>query len=247
MADITPAQSTCPFCELSLKRLGNHLPHRKHRDGRDYQHLLSQKTLSKKNKSRKQPCPTCKKLFLRLDTHLRLSRSCQIHPSPGNDECFQQTSFLQPAVPSLSQHGSQTQTSSEAATLLPPLKLPQSEEEWLQSGRTLARSVVPAVLAAPTVDAKHEALCQGLYHHFSRQYGCIASRKPHRKRRHARRLKKLTAEKNKARKQFRHAKTSANDSHRVKELAQKFYRLVRLHSAEKRIQLKSKCRSEVQE
>ena len=201
MADITPAQSTCPFCELSFKRLGNHLPHCKHRDGRDYHHLLSQKTLSKKNKSRKQPCPICKKPFLRLDTHLRLSRSCQIHPSPGNDQCFQQTSS---DVPLYSQHGSLPQTSS-VATLLPPLKLPQSEEEWLQSNRALARSVVPAVLAATTVDAKHEALCQGLYHHFSCQYGCVTSRKPHRKRRHARRLKKLTAEKNEARKQFRHA------------------------------------------
>ena len=54
----------------------------------------------------------------------------------------------------------------------------------------------------------------------------------------------VSAEKNEARKQFRHAKTSANDSHRIKELAQKFYRLVCLHSAEKRMLLKSKCRSE---
>ena len=114
----------------------------------------------------------------------------------------------------------------------------------MQSDRALARSVVPAVLAAPTVDAKNEALCQGLYHHFSCQYGCVTFRKPQRKRRHARRLKKLTAEKNEARKQFHRAKTSANNSHCIKDLAQKFYRLVRLHSAEKRILLKSKCRSE---
>ena len=102
---------------------------------------------------------------------------------------------------------------------------------------------MPAVIAAPTVDAKHECLCQGIYLHFSSQYGCTTPHKPRRKRRHARRLKKLTAEKNEARKQFRQARAST-DNTVVKELAQKFYRLVRLHSAEKKILLKSKCRLE---
>ena len=107
------------------------------------------------------------------------------------------------------------------AVQLSPLKLPQSEEDWLESDRALARSVVPAVVATSTVDAKHEALCQGIYHHFSSQYGCATACKPRRKRRHARRLKKITAEKNEARKQLRHAKTSNCNRVVVQELAQK--------------------------
>ena len=90
---------------------------------------------------------------------------------------------------------------------------------------------------------KHEALYQGIYQHFSSLYGCVFPRKPRRKRRHARRLKKLTAEKNEARREFRRAKASANDLV-IQQLAQKFYHLVRLHSAEKKLLLKSKCRLE---
>ena len=114
----------------------------------------------------------------------------------------------------------------------------------MESDKVLGRSVVPAVLAAPTVDEKYKVLCQGIYHHFSSQYGYVSPRKPLRKRRHARYLKWLTAEKNKARKQFRQARASSEDSSLVRELAQKFYRLVRLHSAEKKVLLKSKCKLE---
>ena len=110
--------------------------------------------------------------------------------------------------------------------------------------RVLAETVVPVVLAATTVDAKHEALCQGIYHHFSAQFGCTTPYKPRRKRKHARRLKRLTIEKNEARKQLRQAKSSPCSSSDIQYLAQKFYHLVRLHSAEKKIILKSKCRLE---
>lgn len=230
-----------PFCGLSFKKLGNHLAHCKQRDGRDYQHLLSHKTLAKKTKSRRQSCPTCKSFFLRLETHLRLSRSCQVHQTPANIEPVHQAMPSQPALP-LHQPPCSLSPSQEPLQL-PSLKLPATEEDWLKSDRDLARSVVPAVLAAPTVNAKNEALCQGIYHYFSCKYGCVSRRKPRRKRWHARRLKSITAEKNEVRKQFRQAKASGN-SLLVKELAQNFYRLVRLRSAEKKILLKSKCRFE---
>ena len=244
MADITPVQSTCPFCELHFRKLGNHLPHCKHRDGREYGHLLSQKTLAKRSKSRKQPCPRCNRLFLRLDTHLRCSRSCKIQASLSNEECNQPALSPQPHLSSHNRMQSGLTQATPKAVQLPSLKLPQSDEDWLESDRALAKFVVPAVVAAPTVDAKHEALCQGIYHHFSNQCGCATSYKPRRKRRHARRLKKLTIEKNDIRKQFRQAKASAGNSLLVQQLAQKFYRLVRLHSAEKKVLLKSQCRLE---
>ena len=247
MADITlalssiqPALPSCPFCSLSFKRLGLHLPHCKHRNGRDYQYLLSQKTLDKRNESKKHACLTCGKLFQRLDTHLRLSRSCQPHPTLTTDQQAVSTTLDFPPE-SLSQPFYHAPLQ---ATQLPSLKLPQSPDDWHESDRELARTVVPVVLAAPTVDAKHEALCQGIYHHFSSLYGCSFPRKPCRKRRHARRLK-ITAEKNKARRKFRHAKASSiSDNATIRDLAQKFYQLVRLHSKEKGLHLKSKCRFE---
>ena len=78
--------STCPFCnKADFKRLGNHLPHCKERNGRDYTPFLSQKTLNKKAKSSscKMFCPRCHKRFARLDTHLRNSAMCKaIPPTP---------------------------------------------------------------------------------------------------------------------------------------------------------------------
>ena len=121
------------------------------------------KTLRKKSKSKKQSCPTCKRLFLRLDTHLRHSRSCQLHPNSSNVDCNLKVSPLHSDLLSDLPHGRQQIQATPAAVQLPSLKLPQSEEDWLESDRALARLVVPAVIAAPTVDAKHECLCQGIY------------------------------------------------------------------------------------
>ena len=48
----------------------------------DYQHLLSQKTLEKKNnKQKKSTCPKCGKSFLRLDTHIQKSATCRNAPT----------------------------------------------------------------------------------------------------------------------------------------------------------------------
>ena len=71
-----------------FKHLGNHLPHCKERNGRDYTPFLSQKTLTKKAKSNswKMFCPTCHKRFARLDTHLRNNAMCKaIPPTPCAD------------------------------------------------------------------------------------------------------------------------------------------------------------------
>ena len=239
MANISPPPTTCPFCEHPFKKLGNHLAHCKQRDGREYQHLLSTKTAAKKIKSKKQPCSTCQKLFLRLDTHLRLSRSCQKHESPATLE------YVQQPLPTLSHEPSSPELPQPPlAPQLAALILPQSKEVWSESDKLLALTVVPAVLAAPTVDAKHQALSQGIYHHFSSTYGChLPRKKPRWKRWHARCLKKITAQKNEARKQFRQAKASSSSGTVIQELARKFYHLIRLHSAEK-ILLCSKCRLE---
>ena len=46
----------------------------------------------------------------------------------------------------------------------------------------MATSVVPRVLAAPSVDEKHQVLCSGVYDHFSTKYGTRSRREPRRKR-----------------------------------------------------------------
>ena len=130
---------------------------------------------------------------------------------------------------------------------LPTLKLPTFDEEWLEADRAIADSVVPAVLAAFSVDDKNTMLCEGVYQVFANKFGCISTYKPRRQRRqrkHARRLKRLTSQKNTARKQLHQAKASSAEPSIIKELSCKLYKLVHLHSAEKKILLKSKCRFE---
>ena len=56
----------------------------------------------------------------------------------------------------------------DRAPPVPPLHLipynhPQSSEQWAQANEELARTVVPAVLAAPTVEQKNMILCKGIY------------------------------------------------------------------------------------
>ena len=81
--DLSATSNLCPFCEKGFVRLGNHFKHCPRRQGRDYEQLLSQKTLQKKQKKQKKgPCPKCGKLFERLDTHLRSNAVCQTIPQP---------------------------------------------------------------------------------------------------------------------------------------------------------------------
>lgn len=79
--DETPLPLTpCPFCTVGFKRLGNHLPKCKDREGGDYSCYLSDKTLTKKTRRPRTRsfCPKCHKSFLRLDTHLRNNAHCRV-------------------------------------------------------------------------------------------------------------------------------------------------------------------------
>ena len=173
MAATSSELSTCPSCSLSFKRLGSHLSLCKLRDGRDYEHLLSAKTLAKRTTSQRKACPRCNKYFVRLDTHLRLSRSCQVLSTPPN--AVLQHQLDSPPQPPQSHPSPQPHVSvPQVATQLPALKLPKSAEEWSEVDKVLAESVVPTVLAATTVDDKSNALCQGIYQLFANQFGCAS-------------------------------------------------------------------------
>ena len=138
MATIKPELSICPFCGSSFQWLGCHLPKCKHRDGRDYEYLLSAKTLAKKCKSKKKPCPVCNKQFYRLDTHLRFSRSCQIDTSPPTKDPITEDPIAQEPPQQLisaSPDSPQIPATPLPPTMaeLPTLKLPTSDEEWLEA------------------------------------------------------------------------------------------------------------------
>lgn len=130
---------------------------------------------------------------------------------------------------------------------LPFLKLPRTTEEWMSADEELSVSVVPAALQGSTVDEKNEALCEGLYHYLSQKFGTQQKsvRKPRQRRReHPRRLKKLTQQKNEARKKMRQAKRDGLDENTVRTVAQEFHRLLRLHSKESRLSAGSRAKME---
>ena len=109
---ITNMERPCPFCGLLFKRLGNHLQYCKQREGRDYTHLLSTKTMSKYNKASKSRCPKCLKFFKRLDTHLQKSAKCK-HLGPADKS-------TQPSLPQLTnQHSGRVEPAKHPMTPQP--------------------------------------------------------------------------------------------------------------------------------
>ena len=208
---------SCPFCNTSFQKLGNHLPHCPKRSGKDYSCYLSQKTIDKqKSKPRRKPCPHCGKQFLRLDTHLRSNVRCQSLPlststlastnavsasHPLSDNCL----ALATNNPSSDTSGKDSYISSANTRHKVPFKYPSNAEEWCEADEHLAQSVVPAVLAAATVEEKNMALCDGIYTYFSSTYGTRSSKKPKRVRARSGSvaLNKLRAERNQLRSELR--------------------------------------------
>ena len=134
---------SCPFCNNAFKKLGNHLAHCPDRNGRDYNHLLSQKTLDNKSgKKPKETCPKCGRKFSRLDTHLKNSAICRgtqtDSPAPSTEP-----DPTPVAIPQSLSHPSQQpqppQYPPPASPPLPPvtissrMKLPQTAEGWSEA------------------------------------------------------------------------------------------------------------------
>ena len=172
------SQNCYPFRQCSFKRVGNHLPRCPQRDGRDYTIYLSQKTLNNRaGTSKKKPCPSCGKLFIRLDTHLKNSAICK------------SSTLLQPMQASQSQPPDSSQTVDTRSSqdihtsvlvnhlpvfeLLPPFKTPKTDEKWREDNSQLAEVIIPAVAEAQSVDDKNRILCEGIYHHFASKYGVM--------------------------------------------------------------------------
>lgn len=267
-----PALTSCPFCAREFKSLGNHLPKCKERHDRDYSSYLSKKTLDRKAKTgnSRKSCPKCHKKFLRLDTHLKNNPFCKStephQTSPQTSLCNIQDQPMpsnnpsnnpdEPTSCSLSEPTSDSATSdipniptqNELPTR-PPLKLPSSQEDWLQANTFFADQLVPQCLSASSPDEKNRILIDGIYDYFAQKYGTKQQKQSKcqkRREKHARALKTVKRLKNEARREFQKAKKHGLSPENIQPLARKFFDLVREHSRVKRSSITTQQRTNAQ-
>ena len=242
MSQSTLPKYQSPFCNNAFKKLGNHLAHCPDRSGRDYNHLLSQKTLD--IKSGKGTCPKCGRKFSRLDTHLKNSAICKDtqtdSPAPSTDP-----DPIPAVIPPSPSHPSQQPQPPQypqpapppPVTISPRMKLPQTAVGWSEANEYMRQVVVPRVLHDLDVNVMNHALCVGMYSYFTSKYGMQELNQHHQHRQHLSKvqklrneLKKALTEKNAAKKKLRPLRKAGSDPETVKQLACEFHSLVRAHS-----------------
>ena len=134
----------------------------------------------------------------------------------------------------------------EGRVHLPPLELTLTKEEWQLADEELATSVVPAVLLCESVEEKNTKLRDGVYQFFAQRFGVkqLRRKKPTQGSGQMRNLKKLTQQKNEARKRLRSVKKNGSDEATIRRAAQEFHHFLRLHSRECRLSSKSRAKLE---
>ena len=230
----------CCFCLKTFKSLGNHYKGCPERNGADYQHLLSQRTLDNKfrGKAKKVPCPKCGKLFIRLEAHLRNNASCKNVTLPA--EHYTSPPNL-PAPPS--PEASSTEPNPPPVprppppTLLPRAKLPTTPEQWDEVDAFIQANITSAVLHEGDVNMMQHVITHGLYTYLVSRFGAMPD---NHHRQHYRRvnlsaskqnaIREVTAHKRQAKKELRQLRKSGSSPEEVRLLAQKFHLLVRQHS-----------------
>ena len=110
-----------------------------------------------------------------------------------------------------------------------PFVCPMSGDEWQAADEHMAKTVVPQVLAARSVEEKNRVLCCGVYSYFSTTFGTFSHKGGKRKR--SKRINQsitvLRNERNRARQQLRKAKENSKDPHVIRELANRFHQYLR--------------------
>ena len=254
----TKGHSPCPFCNTVFRRVGNHLPHCKQRDGKDYSQYLAPKTLKNKSQSRKKAkCPKCDKYFVRLDTHLRNSALCRAIPSPpshpvqsntmactepshtylsvplGEEAMFQNSNFAAPALVGVNET---TIIPVASPKVKPHLILPKTIEGWQEANKYFERSLAPAVMLATNPHEKHSVLIEGIYSYFASVCGTkvIKVHKSKKRPLHNVSLKEVERKKKMAKQELRQARQQGFPAEAIQSLAHQFLSLVRSHSRLKR-------------
>ena len=131
---------------------------------------------------------------------------------------------------------------------LRPFNHPQSPDEWAVANEDLANTIVPAVLAAPTVEEKNRILCEGIFCYFTSRFGSRKQKARRRSRCHTAHRETLTTlreKRNKARSDLRTAKKQGNNPADLTTLAKAFHRFLREYKkvsrAEKRRENKAEA------
>ena len=140
-------------------------------------------------------CSRCKKLFARLDTHLRRSAACRsisLLPSPDaavhrDVQSTEAAIFLTPlnlnsATPAQAVSCETTNilpVSSTPPTVKGHLLLPKTAEGWEAANEHFNTILVPAVLTASSLSEKYSTLIDGIYSYFQSACGSRAVRLSH--------------------------------------------------------------------
>jgi len=152
----SPPKNSCPFCNGTFLRLGNHLPHCPQWKRLCHVSFPEDTWIHGAGSSKKKQCPNCGKLFIRLDTHLKNSAICKNNSQPQVAQTNQaQTPTACNQEPSLHFHTSiQTDSLPIPAFTMPAqfIETPKTAEEWKDDDSQLAETVVPAVLEVVGID-----------------------------------------------------------------------------------------------
>ena len=227
--DQSAQSKSCPFCQKDFKKLGNHLKYCKERNGRDYEHLLSEKTLLKKSatsKMKKEICPNCGRKFKSLSTHLRSSATCKITQTSIPTSCATAVHSASPSQQPPLPKTTQTAPPHNVSTL-PRMKLPQTAEGWAEANEYMHRVIVPSVVQELDVNAMNHVLCYGIYSYFTSKYGIQQPNKHHQHKakvqRQSNELKQVLIEKNATKKRLRQMRRNGTNPDEVKLLAREFH------------------------
>ena len=227
----------CCFCHNTFKSLGNHYKGCPERNGADYQHLLSQRTLDNKSKgkAKKLPCPKCGKRFIRLEAHLRNNASCKNITLPAEHGASPPPP--PPPVSSTTALSPSPAPTPQPPTLLPRAKLPTTPEQWAEVDAFIHTNITPAVLHEGDVNKMQHVITHGLYTYLVSRIGVMSDN--HHRQHHRRdnvsasklnAIREATAQKKQAKKELQQLRKSGTSPEEVRLLAQKFHLLVRQHS-----------------
>ena len=158
---MSASSERCPFCSQIFKSLSQHLPRCKARNGHDYKHLL-------RSSSHSQPSPSRKKVFKRLDLHLRSSYSCGLSSSqecvdksvPNN--VLQLQTHSESSAPAKHKRTSPTGVSVNVLILL---KLPDIKDfgSWFEANATFSQVLSSNLLLIEDTDELHDTLVYRIY------------------------------------------------------------------------------------
>lgn len=166
----TSPLATCPFCSKPFRRVGNHLPHCKSRNGADYSCFLAKKTTNKRLSASRKKCSKCNRTFKRLDTHLRNSAMCRIVSDPRPASFSSVSSYEPRSIPATATEESALEPATCSVMRKHRLKLPKTTDEWAEAN-ALLEQLVPKVLVEPDIQKKNDILCDGIYSVFASRFG----------------------------------------------------------------------------